>query len=291
MNIFFKKISDYYSLFIQDILALKKQTSATISYLSEFKETSFNLSISVSCFILAILFANGDFLSSIPPHIIITSVFLFACVHLSVHFWTKSFHAKYQNDFLLTNMFLIIYSCFLETLFFIPLAYSIKTFFFISKSVPLLHFFLCMIIKLTILWANKIHRELTQFHTQKILKNKAIPIIVVGNQETVEQFIQEIIYSPAFSYDPQCILATENPEQYNISSSWSIPVLSIFNQNEIHKIIRTLPKKPHYIINTTSIQRSEISSQIQSISQKYSLPITQIILNFSNEHFHTSLVA
>lgn len=291
MNILKNTTSKYYKKFIHNIRSLQNQTAQKLSYLEEITESTFNFILSLSCFLLSILFANSACFSKIPLPIFLISGTLFAFVHLSVHFWIKSMHPKYKDDFTITNTLFIIYSCFLEIFIFIPLAYSSNLFSFISKETPLIHFFLCSIIKVAILWTQKIHRELTQLHTKKILKNKSVPIVVVGNQETVEQFIQEILHSPSFAYDPQCILATDSPENYNICSSWSIPVLSVFDNAEIHKVIRTLPKKPLHIITTTSVQRSEASLQIRSVSQKYALPITQIILNFSHENFNKSVAA
>ncbi len=291
MNIFQKRQDSYFKKIFRNILTFSNQKTTHIPFLSELKESSMGFVISLSCFLTTILFANGDVFSSIPSEIFLTSIFLFACIHLSIHFWVKSFHSKYQYEFAYNNILFVLCVCFLESFIFAPFAYSIKTFAYLSKSIPLIYFFLCASVKISILWAIKIHQEMIQYQTKKILKDKSIPIIIIGSQETVEQFIQEIVHSPAFSYDPQCILATENPEKYNICSSWSIPVISIFENNEVHKILRTLPKKPTHIITTSSVQRSEVSAQMQNLSEKYTLPITQIILNYSNEIFKKSLVA
>ncbi|MBA4249823.1 MAG: hypothetical protein C0432_04910 [Candidatus Puniceispirillum sp.] len=291
VNIFPKGIIPYFKKNLRNILLFKNQKTSPIPFLAELKETSMGFAISISCFLTAILFANGDVFSSIPFEIFLTSFFLFICIHLSIHFWVKSFYSKYQYEFALNNILFLVSVCFLESFIFAPFAYSIKAFAYLSKGIPLIYFFLCSSVKLSVLWAIKIHQEMIQYQTKKILKDKSVPIIIIGSQETVEQFIQEIVHSPAFSYDPQCILATENPEEYNICSSWSIPVLSIFENSAIHKTLRTLPKKPTCIITTSSVQRSEISNQIQALSQKYTIPVTQIILNYSNEIFKKSLVA
>jgi FlaA1/EpsC-like NDP-sugar epimerase len=230
-------------------------------------------------FFIAIYIQIGNEFLEYSPSYILKNMIVFVLTSLSVFLWMQT-HRALWRFFSLEDLIPIIMSVVLSTILYFPLMILLAQQEALPRSLPFLNA-LIYIIMLCIpryIYRNMYDRQTVQ--KKKVLEEQTVPVVLAGSGDATELFIREVMHSPALSYHPVAILSPDVKEKGR--RIHSIPILNLTqNWEGFLQELRSLSKRPVQIIITETDLPLEFLKIVSTISQRCSLPMMQMIPQFS----------
>lgn len=206
---------------------------------------------------------------------------VFMLITASVFMWMQ-IHKTLWRYFSIEDCAPLALAVLLTTLLYLPLMILLSQQETLPKAFPFINFlvflgFLCL--------PRYVYRLIYEYNTQqkeKVLSEQAIPVLLVGTGHSTDVFIQEVLHSPALSFEPIGILSPNNKDKGR--RIHSVPILKVSSDDDIQKFIneiRNLSKRPQQIIITQANLPKEFLYIIQLVAKHSLLPMMQMVPQFS----------
>lgn len=230
-------------------------------------------------FFIAIYIQIGNEFLDYSPSYILKNMIVFVLTSLSVFIWMQTHRALWRY-FSLEDSIPLIMSVILSTLLYFPLMILLAQQESLPRSIPFLNalIYIIMLCLPRFIYRSMYDRQTIQ--KKRVLDEQAVPVILAGSGDATELFIREVMHSPGLSYQPVAILSPDVKEKGR--RIHTIPILNLTqNWDSFVKELRGLPKRPVQIIVTETDLPIEFLKIVSSISQRCSLPMMQMIPQFS----------
>lgn len=232
----------------------------------------------LSLFIAIYLRVGDEFLDYTPGYIL-KNMIVFMFTSLSVFIWMQT-HRTLWRYFSLEDCVPLTLSVILSTVLYFPLMVLLAQQESLPRSVP----FLNALVYIVLLCLPRfIYRSVYERHSiqkKRFLAEQAVPVLLVGNGDAIELFIREVMHSPALSYQPVGVLSPNTKEKGR--RIHTVPILSLPDDwEDFVRELRALAKRPVQIIITDMDLPHEFLTEVAAISQKCSLPMMQMLPQFT----------
>ncbi len=232
----------------------------------------------LSIFIAIYLRVGNEFLDY-TPGFILKNMVVFALLSASVFIWMQTHRALWRY-FSLEDCIPLALSVILASILYFPLMILLAQQESLPRSIPLLNTLVYMVV---LCLPRFIYRSMNDRHTmqkKRLLSEQIVPVLLAGSGDTTELFIREVMHSPALSYNPVGILSPYIKEKGR--RIHTVPILGTpKNLEAIIKELRQLPKRPIQIIITDNDLPKDFLAALATLSQKNSLPMMQMVPQFS----------
>lgn len=228
---------------------------------------------------IALYLRIGDEFLEYTPEFILKNMLVFSLVSASIFFWMQT-HRAIWRYVSLEDMIPLALSTILATIIFYPLMLLMAQQESLPKSVPIIN---ALVLIMLLGLPRFIYRTI---HDQHLLQKRRanaeslIPVLLIGNGDSTELFIREVLHSPSLPYNPLALITLEQDEVGR--HIHSVPILGTLNElDEIIKSLNTEKQPPRQIIITES---NILKTQKQLVSKAaiaHGLTVMHMLQHFS----------
>ncbi len=242
---------------------------------------AFDILLAGLAFFISIYISLGFDFFEYSHAFVFKNLTVFMLITASVFMWMQ-IHKTLWRYFSIEDCAPLALAVLLTTLLYLPLMILLSQQETLPKAVPFINFlvflgFLC--------FPRYVYRLIYEYHTQqkeKILSEQAIAVLLVGTGHSTDVFIQEVLHSPALSFEPVGILSPNSKDKGR--RIHSVPILGVSSDDDIQKFIheiRNLSKRPQQIIITQSNLPQDFLHIVQLVAKHTLLPMMQMVPQFS----------
>ncbi len=228
---------------------------------------------------IALYLRIGDEFLEFTPEFILKNMIVFALVNCSISFWMQT-HRAIWRYVSLEDMIPLALSTVLSTVIFFPLMLLMAQQEALPRSVPIIN---ALVLIMLLGLPRFIYRSI---HDQHLLQKRrasaeaSIPVLLVGNGDSTELFIREVLHSPDLPYHPLGLITLEEEEVGR--HIHSVPILGTIE--ELDKIILSLNKEKQFPKQIIITESSILKAKKQLVSKAaiaHGLTLMHMLQHFS----------
>lgn len=228
---------------------------------------------------VALYLRIGDEFLEYTPEFILKNMLVFSLVSASIFFWMQT-HRAIWRYVSLEDMIPLALATVLTTIIFYPLMLLMAQQESLPRSVPIIN---ALVLIMLLGLPRFIYRSI---HDQHLLQQRhanaetLIPVLLIGNGDSTELFIREVLHSPSLPYNPLALITFEEDEVGR--QIHGVPILGTIE--ELDEIITSLDEEkypPRQIIITES---NILKTQKQLVSKAaiaHGLTVMHMLQHFS----------
>lgn len=235
--------------------------------------------LAVISFLISIFLVIGSEFFNYSQAYIFKLIFVFVLTSLSVFLWMQT-HKTFWRYFSLEDCIPLALAVFLSTLLYIPMLLMLSHQEALPKSVPFIQFLIYVSLLCLSRYSFKMITDYRAKQQRRLLKDQAVPVLLVGSGFATDFFIREVMHSPALSFNPIGIISPDISEKNRRIHTVRILGTGEPTKEFIHEI-RSLSQRPQQMIITEAELPNDFLLHIVELSQKLSLPIMQLVTQFS----------
>jgi FlaA1/EpsC-like NDP-sugar epimerase len=228
---------------------------------------------------IALYLRIGDEFLEFTPEFILKNMVVFALVSCSISFWMQA-HRAIWRYVSLEDMIPLALSTVFSTVIFFPLMLLMAQQEALPRSVPIIN---ALVLIMLLGLPRFIYRTI---HDQHLLQKRrasfetSVPVLLVGNGDSTELFIREVLHSPDLPYHPLGLITLEEEEVGR--HIHGVPILGTIK--DFDKIISTLNKEkqsPKQIIITEADILKAKKQQVSKMAAAHGLTLMHMLQHFS----------
>ena len=228
---------------------------------------------------VALYLRIGDEFLEYTPEFILKNMLVFSLVSASIFFWMQT-HKAIWRYVSLEDMIPLALATILTTIIFYPLMLLMAQQESLPRSVPIIN---ALVLIMLLGLPRFIYRSI---HDQHLLQQRRanaetlIPVLLIGNGDSTELFIREVLHSPSLPYNPLALITLEEDEVGR--QIHGVPILGTID--ELDEIIASLDEEKHpprqIIITESNILKTQ-KQLISKASIAHGLTVMHMLQHFS----------
>ena len=228
---------------------------------------------------IALYLRIGDEFLEFTPEFILKNMVVFALVSCSISFWMQT-HRAIWRYVSLEDMIPLALATVLSTVIFFPLMLLMAQQESLPRSVPIIT---ALVLIMLLGLPRFIYRTI---HDQHLLQKRragaetSIPVLLIGNGDSTELFIREVLHSPDLPYHPLGLITLEEEEVGR--HIHGVPILGTIE--ELSDIIVSMNKEKQFPKQIIITEASILKSKKQLVSKAavaHGLTLMHMLQHFS----------
>jgi len=228
---------------------------------------------------IALYLRIGDEFLEYTPEFILKNMVVFALVSASIFFWMQT-HRAIWRYVSLEDIIPLALATILTTILFYPLMLLMAQQESLPRSVPLIN---ALVLIMLLGLPRFIYRSI---HDQHLLQKRRanaealIPVLLIGNGDSTELFIREVLHSPSLPYNPLALITFDEDEVGR--HIHGVPILGTID--ELDEIIESLNIEKHPPRQIIITESSILKTQKQLVSKAaiaHGLTVMHMLQHFS----------
>jgi O-antigen biosynthesis protein WbqV len=228
---------------------------------------------------IALYLRIGDEFLEYTPEFILKNMLVFSLVSASIFFWMQT-HRAIWRYVSLEDMIPLTLATVLTTILFYPLMLLMAQQESLPRSVPIIN---ALVLIMLLGLPRFIYRSI---HDQHLLQKRRanaealIPVLLIGNGDSTELFIREVLHSPSLPYNPLALITFEKDEVGR--HIHGVPILGTID--ELNEIIESLDEEKHPPRQIIITESNLLKTQKQLVSKAaiaHGLTVMHMLQHFS----------
>ncbi|MBY0280852.1 MAG: hypothetical protein K2W94_01710 [Alphaproteobacteria bacterium] len=228
---------------------------------------------------IALYLRIGDEFLEYTPEFILKNMLVFSLLSASIFFWMQT-HRAIWRYVSLEDMIPLALATVLTTILFYPLMLLMAQQEALPRSVPIIN---ALVLIMLLGLPRFIYRSI---HDQHLLQKRRanaealIPVLLIGNGDSTELFIREVLHSPSLPYNPLALITFEKDEVGR--HIHGVPILGTID--ELNEIIESLDEGKHPPKQIIITESNLLKTQKQLVSKAaiaHGLTVMHMLQHFS----------
>jgi FlaA1/EpsC-like NDP-sugar epimerase len=239
----------------------------------------FDVFLAFLSLLIAIYLRVGDEYLQYTSGFILKNMIVFVLTSLSVFIWMQTHRALWRY-FSIEDCVPLTLSVILSSVLYFPLMVLLAQQEALPRSIPFVNALVYIVLLCLPRFIYRTVYDRSTIQKKRLLSEQTVPVLLVGNSDATELFIREVMHSPALSYQPVGIISPNTKEKGR--RIHTVPILCLSaNVETFVKELRSLSKRPVQIIVTDMDLSQDFLALISIVSQRCSLPMMQMLPQFT----------